>query len=85
MNGDMNWGGQFSNCFKLQDLVYKQEWKTKMREVHRQILSEPFCKKCQRIIIPIYYNEFSCNWCDRADHIVRLKMFSSAYLTTENS
>ena len=55
----MDWGVQFSKCFKLQDFAYKEEWKTKTRQVHQELLSERHvCESSQWIVIPVYYNHF---------------------------
>ena len=61
----MNWGGQFSKRFKLQDFAYKKEWKTKIRQVHQELLLERHVSKtCQWIVISLYYNQFLCTWCE---------------------
>ena len=48
----MNWAGQFSKGFKLHDCAYKQEWKTKIRQVHQELLLERHvCETSQWIMI----------------------------------
>ena len=61
----MNWAGQFSKGFKLHDCAYKQEWKTKIRQVHQELsLERHVCETSQWIMIPLYQNQFLCSWCE---------------------
>ena len=61
----MNWADQFSKGFKLHDCAYKQEWKTKIRQVHQELLLERHvCETSQWIMIPLYQNQFLCSWCE---------------------